>query len=41
MKYHVIVGMDVHGSGKFLVDPARSAGKKRKGSFEKRGPLNL
>ena len=34
MKHHVIVGMDILGSGKFLVDPARGAGKKRKGSFE-------
>jgi hypothetical protein len=34
MKYHVIVGMDILGKGKFLVDPARVAGKKGKGGFE-------
>lgn len=34
MKYHVIVGMDILGSGKFLVDPARGAEKARKENFE-------
>jgi hypothetical protein len=29
----VIVGMDILGKGRFLVDPARGAGKKGKGGF--------
>jgi hypothetical protein len=38
MKYHVIVGMDILGRAKFLVDPARVAGKKGKGGFESESP---
>ena len=34
MKYHVIVGMDILGSAKFLIDPAHGPGKRRKGNFE-------
>jgi hypothetical protein len=33
MKYHEIVGMDILGQGRFLIDPARGAGKKGKGGF--------
>lgn len=34
MTYHVIVGMDILGRAKFLVDPARGARKRGKGGFE-------
>ena len=34
MKYHVIVGMDILGSGRFLINPFEKPGKKRKGNFE-------
>jgi len=34
MKYHVIVGMEILGKAKFLVDPARVAGKNGKDGFD-------
>ena len=34
MKYHVIIGMDILASGKFLVDPSRASRKKRKDRSE-------
>ena len=38
MKYHVIIGMDILGKGKFLVDPARVAGKRGRAASSSPSP---